>query len=822
MSNYVPGTGNPLAKLMILGEAPGRTEDLKSTPFIGASGELLDRIFTDMGHQDWRTKWWVSNVFKYRPPENNLKRIQEVCNPEEQLVNLHKEIADINPNCILALGKTALQHTTGQSKIGDWRGSVIPYIDSSRKVVGTIHPANLVRATNDSGDSSEAFKTFPYIYKQIVISDIKKAIEESKSPTYRAPSRSLQVCNSYIQLYRYLKANKGRIPFVDIETWSCTLPSCVSLAFDEWEAISIPMFPSLGKTELTSMNSDELANIWMALNELWSTTLISGQNLKFDIPKLEMLGFSFKGVRSDISIKAHTVNPEIPRLNQGFLASIYSKQPYYKDDGKEFIYGKHPIKNLYIYNAMDSAVACEIDRNLEEELYILSDMYHVNLYSYYYDYRVKLHYFYKDMEEVGFKIDENLRNYLRCKYESWSENLGLRLKARIGDVNTGSWQQVEELMYERMGIKPLRNVDSKTSEDTIAKLLKDEVRDDYRTEILSDILEKRRVDKTLSTYIYARQDFDGRLRTQYRICGTETGRSSTSILKEPVRPYASGIAFQTLTKYGGIGDDIRGMLIPDEGFTFVNIDLSQAEARVVALLSEDYEFLEAMDKVDVHRRMAACALFTGKLNLKPGHDPYDDIITKDSPERFIGKKSKHATNYDMKWMEFQKNVISDCRHFNIDFTISPFKAKQILERIHAATPKVRDVYHTQIQNCIDTTRLLVRPFGSIRRFFERPGDKLYKEAYADIPQNTVKEVLTRAGLSVKENKYPIKLCGESHDALLYMMPTNEYVDICKAIKPLIETPIDFTGCSLPRAMKLVIPASFEHGSNYKELEGFKV
>jgi DNA polymerase I-like protein with 3'-5' exonuclease and polymerase domains len=316
-------------------------------------------------------------------------------------------------------------------------------------------------------------------------------------------------------------------------------------------------------------------------------------------------------------------------------------------------------------------------------------------------------------------------------------------------------------------------------------------------------------------------DFDGRMRTQIRIVGTETGRSSDSILDPPTRPCKIGFAFKTLTKHGDIGQDIRGILVTDPGFVIVNIDLSQAEARVVALLSGDEELLGAFDKIDIHRRTAALALITGKLNLSYDYDPVADIIGKDSPERFIGKKVRHAGNYNMQWVEFMRNVISDCRKFHIDFTISQFSAKQIMERFHTASPKIKEVFHREVRDRVDTERALINPFGRLRRFFDRPGNNLYKESFAHLPQSTVKDRLTLSALEIKKRKYPIRLANEAHDSLTYLMPEGEYVDICKELRPIMEEPIDFSKCSLPRGT-LVIPCDFEYGYNYRELKKFKV
>jgi len=826
MPNLVPGTGNPNAKLLILGEAPGSTENRQGKPFVGAPGELLDRIFTELGMSNWRTECWVTNVYKYQPPYNDIKRIGEVTDKDSQKEYLINEILSVNPNCILALGATALEAVTGYTKILQYRGSILPTQIGEGKVVPSIHPAVLVRASNESGDDNPNVGLFSYVWKWVLQSDIKRAIEESNSKRFYPVGRNLIIARDSVSVSRFLEKGKHKDHFfADIETIECTIPGCISIAWDKYEAISIPLFQRVKNIELTTIPTTDLASIWQKLDKLFREKKVGGQNWKFDQQKLELLGFKFKGLHSDTSLKAHTVNPEIPKVGLAFLSSIWTREPYYKDEGKEFIFGKHSIDRWYLYNAKDSAVDCEVDDSLNVELQVLSDIYKTDLVSFYNNYINELHQIYFDIEKVGFRLDDGVRGYLIAKYQTWAEHLEVQLEAAIGrEVNFNSPKQVKELLYEQMRLKPVDKAHS-TGEDAIAKILKRGVNDGY-ARVLSNILEYRRVKKTLSTYLYAAPDIDGRMRTQFRITGTETGRSSTSVLDEPTRPVQVGFAFQTITKHGDIGSDIREMLIADEGHVLVNIDLSQAEARVVAVLAEDWELLSAFDRIDIHRRTAALALITGKLNLGLDFDPIADIIGKDSAERFIGKKTRHAGNYNMKWPTFMTSVISDCRRFGIDFTISKYSAEQILNRFHEASPKIKNVFHAQVIQAVDASRALINPFGRLRRFFDRPGEALHREAFAFIPQSTVKDRLMQSLMKIRKAggyvKYKVRCNNEAHDALTFLMRIDEHVDICREFKPLMQLPINFGGCTLSRDIDLIIPCDFEVGQNYKELKKLKL
>jgi len=825
MPNMVSGQGNPYSKLIVLGDFPNQSDDRLQKPFNGAGGELLDRIFNDLGYPSWRTEFWLTYVYRYKPPFNDAKQVKTVCDEEEEKERLYKEILSINPNCILAVGPVALETVTGVSKYLNYRGSILPSQVGDCKVVGTIHPGHLVRSSDESEDHDASKGMFSYVWKWVVALDIKRAIDESKSVGFSLPERSLTIARNSVDVSRFIERSHKQTDrvFADIETIESTIPGCISIAFNRWEAISIPLFQRVGRYELCSIPTGDLAYIWQILDKLFRNKMVAGQNFKFDQQKMEMLGFKFKGLKSDTSLKAHTINPEIPYVGLAFLGSIWTREPYYKDEGKEFVFGKHSIDRWFLYNAKDSAVDCEVDEAQEIELDVLSDLYKTDLKGFYYNYITKLHDLYFGMEKVGFRVDEGVKGYLIAKYQAWAEMLKIRLEVSVGrEINYNSPKQVKELLYEQMKLRPV-DKELSTNEDAISKMLKDRVKDESYRSVLQNILEIRRVNKTLSTYLYALPDIDGRMRTQIRIVGTETGRSSDSTLDPPARPYKVGFAFKTLTKQGDerdAGQDIRRMLIADPGFIIVNIDLSQAEARIVALLSRDERLLNAFDTIDIHRRTAALVLFGGEFNLSPAFDERADRLPKDGPERFIGKKVRHAGNYNMQDREFLKNIISDCRRFRINFTASPFSAKQILSRFHQATPNLVEIFHKDVKDAIDTSRALINPFGRLRRFFDRPGNQLYKEAFAFLPQSTVKDRLTQSALCIKSKNYPIKLVNEAHDSLTYFMPVGEYKDICKELKPIMEMPIDFSSCSLSRDT-LVIPCDFEYGDNYKDLNKLK-
>lgn len=135
----VPGEGNPHARLMFIGEGPGRDEDLTGRPFVGRAGQLLDKMIAAIGLS--REEVYIANVVKCRPPQNRAPEMDEVaaCMPY-----LRAQVGLIRPQVIVLLGSSALGAILGpEHRITRERGAWL-----ERKGVffmPTFHPAALLR-----------------------------------------------------------------------------------------------------------------------------------------------------------------------------------------------------------------------------------------------------------------------------------------------------------------------------------------------------------------------------------------------------------------------------------------------------------------------------------------------------------------------------------------------------------------------------------------------------------------------------------------------------------------------------------------------------
>jgi DNA polymerase len=133
------GAGNPDAKIMFIGEAPGKKEAETGIPFVGSSGKILDKMLAEINLK--REDVYLTNICKCRPPENRNPLPQEIsaCFPW-----LEKQIAIIKPKIIVTLGKYALNSFFPEAKISEKHGKICEYVFSDLekiKILPFYHPA---------------------------------------------------------------------------------------------------------------------------------------------------------------------------------------------------------------------------------------------------------------------------------------------------------------------------------------------------------------------------------------------------------------------------------------------------------------------------------------------------------------------------------------------------------------------------------------------------------------------------------------------------------------------------------------------------------
>jgi DNA polymerase-1 len=365
------------------------------------------------------------------------------------------------------------------------------------------------------------------------------------------------------------------------------------------------------------------------------------------------------------------------------------------------------------------------------------------------------------MQHRGIRIDVQGMKLAHASVESALSDLTSQFHSICGkDINPNSPAQLKKYFYGDLNLKPYKN--RKTGGDSInVDALKRIARKGYKEAAL--LLEIRKLSKLKGTYLEIQLDEDNRLRCSYNPVGTGSGRLSSS-----------QTIFGTGANLQNIPYDIRNFMLFDEGYIGYNIDLSQAENRIVAFVGPVPEMMRAFNEgLDVHR------LTAGLVYSKPPQE-----VTAE--ERQWGKRANHGLNYDLGY-----------RAFALYYEIDEGSAKFIVDRYHQAYPGVRQSYHIQIKQMLSENRTVTNCLGRRRVYLDRWGDELFKTAYSFIPQSTVADIINERGLSYIYNNqdlFPsVELLLQIHDSIVFQIPRSvplqEHARMIWLIKSQLETPL---------------------------------
>lgn len=343
----VPFAGPDKYDIMFVGEAPGAEEQGQGRPFVGRSGQLLERYIGR--NMLTRPQVKLANLSKYRPGSNHNKfeALLGSSQLEEGLNELAEEIKRAKPNVVVALGGWPLYYLTGCCGLDKgksipgtgiflYRGSRLPALPRfggpEQKVFGSLHPAYITRVWGQN---------------PLFNLDITNAIEDSKFPEFRYPEYEEHIDPDQSLLHDLVHESiTSDWISLDIETFPNQQYSCVGWAYKHNDIM---------KGVCITFERPDLARF---AHEVWrSDTPKILQFATYDAPFMDRfyqwkLGGYYNGQGWDTYVASASLLPDFPR-GLDFLVSVHTRMPYYKSDRKVWKQARD-MNILWKYNIKDT------------------------------------------------------------------------------------------------------------------------------------------------------------------------------------------------------------------------------------------------------------------------------------------------------------------------------------------------------------------------------------------------------------------------------------------------------------------------------------
>lgn len=757
MYDKVPPQGPRNASVMIVGEAPGVDELLQGVPFVGMSGKELDVMLMQVDID--RTFCYLTNVWKARLhshvdslfEKKTTKTIIPSRKLKEAIDLLWVEIAEVEPDVVVALGNLALWALSNNEGIKKWRGSMLrvenPLNHKLYNVMPTYHPAAILRQWS--------WRTPALMDLQRV----KRFLSNELSwepPRYNFIIRPGfdEAMEALTLVQRQVNATPTYLSW-DLETRAGHI-ACLGLATSSVSALCIP-FMCVEDDQGYWSADQEFALIKLIRQILLHPNALNIlQNGLYDFQYFANEWYCIPQIHWDTMVAHHVLWCELPK-GLDFQSSIYCRyHQYWKDEGKTW----NPLvkeDQLWVYNCKDAVTTYEIavenqtqmieKRNLTSVLKYQHEKFSMYL-------RIMLR---------GVRINEKYKSELLTKITEAVEQRNQRIHNITGrQLNVSSSKQMQEFFYRDLGIKPVKNrkTGRPTCDDaalqTIAK------REPLTTPLMQIISEKRSLGVFLNTFVKMKLR-NGRAHTSYNIAGTETYRLSSS--KDAFDSGGNLQNIPSVEEEQTIYPNIRMMFIPDQGHIICDVDLDRADAQVVAWEANDNELKEIFRSgLDLHLENAR-SIFG------------DPTITENDPRRKLAKAGVHATNYGAS-----PNTLARA----LGLTVR--EAENFQRRWFGAHPAIQQ-WHRSVENSLVQTRKVRNRFGYERYFFGRV-EELLPEALAWVPQSTVANVIDFAMLELEKRKLATNLM-QVHDSAVFQVLASEFLPKLSEIKNAMLVPIPY-------------------------------
>lgn len=592
IGDRVPGAGPLNARIIAIGEAPGRQEDHDGRPFVGGSGNLMKKWWLEAGINRYRVR--IENMHEFRPPSyNNIESVPvEVL--YKSIKDMHQRIADLkDPHVIVPTGNYPTFALTGKGKVkaalrkmfGEdltlteaekkagitvLRGSTYIYTDlrgREIKVIPTIHPAAVMRTQK---------------WEKRVKRDWRVVEEESHTRGYKPPKRTHIAKPIQFELDHFIDqvsaATQDDRMAIDIETWGNTL-SCVGFALSPYYSITLPL-----------VTKDEKEFYWPYVHYLCNCPVPKVlQNGLFDWYWLDAYGVNLYNYVYDTMAMHHCIDP-VESHDLAFLASYFTRQNYWKDEAKDAEEIKKYANNmsaLWEYNGLDCCLTRELCGILEQKLD------EGGLRKFYTKHYTEM--FEPLLRVMRYGVKVNVKEQKKWAKRLVEEATVLREElAGVAGEDLWAKKAFSKVKLHRFLYKTLKcprqkktyfRKEGKVRDDSVDEVALKRLTLRYPKKIGDSGLKILKVRSLLKKASVLKKgwDKDGRIRTTYKLT-TEQGRLSSS-----KNPMGRGYNLQNIEREKG---GIRKTFLPDDGCIFVRVDLSQSEDRFCKMYTRDPDMVE--------------------------------------------------------------------------------------------------------------------------------------------------------------------------------------------------------------------------------------
>ena len=789
----VPPKGPHDAKILIIGEAPWKTEVAQGEPFVGASGNLLNRWLAEVGLD--RLSIRVDNLCHRKPPKVAVESLgaDEIIS---WVPRLHERIAKLTrPHVIVPLGNYATFALTGKGKvlakvrnactgqdlsvsmsekkagITSLRGSTYIYEDlwgREIKVIPSIHPAAVLRNKG---------------FEKRCLRDWRVIKEESESIGFKPTRRNHLINPNYSQVKEFtewvLLSDEVKRLSVDIETSHKI--TCIGFATSPYFSITIPW-------------SDWAYPFIKALCECNKEKIL--QNGFYDTYWLDDAGISVNNWLWDTLAMHHSFDPAESH-GLAFLASYFTRQNYWKDEAKDADEIKKYVTDwnaLQVYNGLDCTVTYEVWEKLRGHEDFKEEFYH------------------KHYQELFQPLLKMMRHGVRVDWEKqreWAKTLMKERKFLLYGLQKAAGEdlmakkdfsnpKLRKFLYETLKLpKQMKQAVHKagrarvvTADETAIKRLTQK----FSTRIGEhglNILKCRSLKKKADV-MRRGWDKDGRIRCSYKFT-TEQGRLASS-----KNPQGKGYNLQNVERENG---GIRSTFLSDRGTVFVRIDLSQVESRVAKMYCATPRMREL-------------------ANTKPWeYDEHTDnaqvLFKVGAPSKEQRQRGKIFTHAGQRAVSGQ--TIADML-LKQGTVMTSKQCEKILRNYHKSYPEYEEIYFPYVRGELMREGVLENSWGRVVDYrCYRFDNDLWKKGYSFYLQSEAMDLLMQQGIKPlhKKKMNGVWLQMQVHDEMIASCEVDVAYDYAKFVVGELEKPVRIRGAELVVPACVTVGASWDGGYEFK-------